>query len=47
MSQDFFEVGVITNTIILPLELCDISKKTKQKYLEYFKTHRNKNIQKG
>jgi hypothetical protein len=45
MSQDFFEAQIIENTITLPVELCDISKATKNKYLEYFKTHRNSQLQ--
>lgn len=46
MSQDIFQAIDIQNPISVPLRLCDISKKTKQKYIEYFKTHRNTNLQK-
>ena len=45
MSQDFFEAQTVVNPITLPVELCDISKTTKNKYLEYFKTHRNSKLQ--
>jgi len=45
MSENIFEAKTVVNTIEVPVELCDISKQTKNKYLEYFKTHKNMNLQ--
>jgi len=46
MSTRIFEAVQIQNTIEIPEELCTISKNTKKKYQEYFKTHRNTKLQK-
>jgi hypothetical protein len=45
MSHIFFKAQVVKNTITVPMELCDISKTTKNKYLEYFKTYKNTKLQ--
>jgi len=45
MSKNIFKAKQIQNTIEVPVELCDISKTTKEKYLEYFKTHKNTKLQ--
>jgi len=37
MTTNIFEAKVITSTVEVPVELCDISKQTKNKYLKYFK----------
>lgn len=48
MSQDIFEAKTITktikNTIEIPHDLCAISKDTKKKYQEYFKTVGNADL---
>lgn len=36
MGQDIFSAVQIQNPITVPKKLCDISKKTKQKYKDYF-----------
>jgi len=38
MSTNIFEAVQIQNTIKIPIELCEISKETKNKYQEYIKT---------
>jgi len=38
MSTHIFEAAQIQNTIEIPVELCDISKQTKQKYKKYLQT---------
>jgi hypothetical protein len=45
MNQDIFKPVVISNPIKTPMELCNISKRTKQKYFEYFKTQKNTSLQ--
>lgn len=45
MSTNIFKAQQIQNTLEVPVELCDISKTTKEKYLEYFKTHKNTKLQ--
>jgi len=45
MSKDIFQAKKIQNIIKVPWELCDTSKNTKQKYINYLKIHKNDTIQ--
>lgn len=45
MSHHIFQPVYIQNPISVSLELCNISKLTKQKYIDFFKIHKNKNLQ--
>jgi len=46
MKQNIFQPNTLANTIKVPISLCEISKNTKQKYQDYFATHKNTAIQK-
>jgi deoxyribodipyrimidine photo-lyase len=46
MWKNIFVAQSINNTIELPRELCNISKKTKEHYIHQLQVHRNNNLQK-
>lgn len=46
MSAEVFSPVQIRNLVVIPKDLCNISKETKEKYSDYFKTHRNSKLQK-
>ena len=45
MTTNIFEAQQIKNTVDVSVELCNISKSTKDKYKKYFETHQNLHIQ--